>query len=59
MRGVGRRRGGGGLWHQIEGKGAIWYIISEEGKRFKLRLDDERVNPTVSLSCRLRIDGLE
>ena len=34
------------------------YIISEEGKRFKLRVYDDRVNPTVSLSCELFIDGI-
>lgn len=34
------------------------YIISEEGKRFKVRLHDDRVNPTVSVKCDVVIDGL-
>ena len=33
------------------------YIISEEGKRFMVKVYDDRVNPTVSLSWRLSIDG--
>lgn len=34
------------------------YIVSEENKHFAIRVHDERKNPTNSLICRLRIDGI-